>query len=43
MRESAALFTRMGATVTTRIYPGMGHVVNDDEIACAQSVLDSVR
>ena len=43
VRESAALFTRMGATVTTRIYPGMGHVVNDDEIACAQSVLDSVR
>ena len=43
VRESAALFARMGATVTTRIYPGMGHLVNDDEIACAQALLDSVR
>ena len=40
--ESAELFTRMGANVTTRIYPGMGHLVNDDEIAVAQSLLDSI-
>jgi len=33
VRETAALFERMGADVTTRIYPGMGHLVNDDEIA----------
>ena len=43
VHESAAVFARMGATVTTRIYPGMGHLVNDDEIACAQTLLDSVR
>jgi predicted esterase len=42
VRESAAVFTRMGASVTTRIYPGMGHVVNDDEIARAQAILDGV-
>jgi predicted esterase len=42
VRETAALFARMGADVTTRIYPGMGHLVNDDEIACAQSLLDAV-
>lgn len=41
VRESAELFSRMGATVTTRIYPGMGHLVNDDEIAAAQRVLDA--
>ena len=38
--ESAAVFTRMGATVTERIYPGMGHLVNDDEIAFTQALLD---
>ena len=38
--ESAVVFRRMGADVTERIYPGMGHLVNDDEIACAQGILD---
>lgn len=40
--ESAELFSRMGAGVTKRIYPGMGHLVNDDEIAYAQGLLDAV-
>lgn len=40
--ESATVFKRMGATVTMRLYPGMGHLVNDDEIAFAQSVMDRV-
>ncbi len=40
--ESADVFTRMGARVTRRIYPGMGHLVNEDEIAMAQSILDTV-
>jgi predicted esterase len=39
--ETAALLSRMGADVTTRIYPGMGHVVNDDEIAWAQRLIDA--
>jgi predicted esterase len=42
VRDSAAVFGRMGADVTTRIYPGMGHLVNDDEIAFAQGLLDIV-
>ena len=37
--ESAAVFTRMGADVTERIYPGMGHLVNDDEIAFTRTLL----
>ena len=40
VRESAEVCARMGADVTTRIYPGMGHVVNDDEIAHAQAMLE---
>jgi len=39
VRESAAVLERMGALVTTRIYPGMGHLVNDDEIAFARESL----
>ena len=40
--ESAPVFERMGAAVTKRLYPGMGHLVNDDEIAFAQEVMDRV-
>jgi len=40
--ESAELFSRMGAEVTTRIYPDMGHLISDDEIAHAQALLDVV-
>ncbi len=40
--ESADLCARMGAAVTTRIYPGMGHLVNDDEIAWTQGLLDAL-
>jgi len=40
--ESAGIFARMGADVTTRIYPGLGHLVNDDEMAFAQGLLDAV-
>ena len=42
VEESARLFRDMGAEVVTRIYPGMAHVVNDDEIACAQSIIAGV-
>ena len=41
--ETAAVFERMGAAVDKRIYPGMGHVVNDDEIEAARTVLSSIR
>lgn len=40
--ESADLCARMDAAVTRRIYPGMGHLVNDDEIAWAQGLLDDL-
>lgn len=42
VRDSAAVYERMGAAVTTRIYPGMGHLVNDDEIAVARDLVASV-
>jgi len=39
VRESAALFERMGANVTMRLYPGMGHLVNEEEVAFARDLL----
>ena len=40
--ETAETFASMDAEVTERIYPGMGHLVSDDEIVLAQSILDRV-
>jgi phospholipase/carboxylesterase len=40
--ETSEMCRRMGADVTRKIYPGMGHLVNDDEIAHAQMLLDSL-
>ncbi len=42
VEESATVFERMGASVTTRFYAGMAHLINDDEIAFAQMVMDRV-
>jgi phospholipase/carboxylesterase len=42
VRESAEVTAKMNAKVTTRIYPGMGHLINDDEIAHAQALLDEL-
>ena len=41
--ESAIVFERMGAAVTKRIYPGMGHLVNDDELERARLVMAGVQ
>jgi len=32
VKETTEVLTRMGATVTERIYPAMGHTVNEDEL-----------
>jgi predicted esterase len=40
--ESAEVFRRLGAAVTERIYSGMGHIVNDDEIAFTRRLLDEL-
>lgn len=38
VEESAEVFRRMGAEVTRRFYPGMGHTVNDDELSFIRGV-----
>ena len=42
VEESADVFTRMGAEVEKRIYPGMGHLINEDELAFARVLVDAV-
>jgi predicted esterase len=37
--ESAEVFRRMGAVVTARLYPGMGHTVNQDELEFVAGVI----
>lgn len=39
--ESAAVFSGMGATVTERIYPGMGHQVNEDELEFVREMMSA--
>ena len=37
---SAEVLERLGAEVTLRLYPGMGHLVNEDEVAHVQAIMD---
>lgn len=40
--ETARVFEKMGARVTKKIYSGMGHLVNKDEIAHTRELMDEV-
>jgi len=39
VQESTAVLRRLGGNLTERIYPGMGHTINDDEVKHVQSIL----
>lgn len=40
--ETAEVFGRMGAVVTKRIYPELGHTINADEIASARAMVEAL-
>lgn len=40
--ESASVLRHMGARVTMKLYPGMGHLVNEDEIAAVNAMIEEV-
>jgi predicted esterase len=42
VRESAAVYERMGAELTLRIYPAMGHLVNEEEVSFARDLLSQL-
>jgi predicted esterase len=39
VHETEDVLTRLGAIVDKRIYPGMGHMVNEDEITAVRAIL----
>lgn len=40
--ESTSVFRQLGANVTERIYPGLGHTVNEDEVGFVDDLLRSL-
>lgn len=38
--ESTAVMEKLGAEVTEKIYPGMGHTINEDEVSHVRALLD---
>jgi phospholipase/carboxylesterase len=39
---AAEVYKRMGAQVTDRLYPGMGHTVNQDEIDSVRAIVEAI-
>lgn len=42
IHETTDVFVQMGANVNERIYPGMGHTINADELAHITALQDSI-
>jgi predicted esterase len=42
VHETTEVLRRLGADVTERVYPGMGHLINEDEIRFVQGLLASL-
>jgi predicted esterase len=42
VQETAQVFQNLGAKTTTRIYPGLGHTVNQDELNHIQRMLTAI-
>lgn len=42
VRESAEVLRRMGGAVTERLYPGLGHTVNDDELRRVAAMMSAL-
>ena len=42
VQETTSLLRTMGAQVTEKIYPYMGHMINEDEIESARRLMEGV-
>jgi len=40
--ESADVLRRMGGNVTARLYPGLGHTINEDELRRVRAMMDEL-
>lgn len=43
VEETAAVLSDLGADVDERLYPGMGHTVNQDELEAARAIVEDAR
>lgn len=43
LQASADALERLGGAVTLRVYPGLGHTVNRDEIAAVRAIVEAAR
>ena len=43
VEETADVFKRMGASVTTRLYPHLGHEVSEDELSFVSDMVKAIR
>ncbi|NJN17708.1 MAG: alpha/beta fold hydrolase [Oscillochloris sp.] len=43
VEHSAEVLERLGGSVTMKIYPGMGHTVNEDELNHARAIVAALR
>lgn len=43
VHHSADVLKSLGATLDARIYPGMGHTINDDEVQAVRALVAAVR
>ena len=41
--ESAGIMNKLGAEVDMRIYPGMGHTVNEEEVGAAKAIIEAAK
>jgi len=40
VRLSATVLEQLGGAVTMRLYPGLGHTINEDELAAVRSIME---
>lgn len=43
VKLSDEIIRRLGGNVTTRLYPGMGHLINQDELVIVRAMLEPLR
>lgn len=43
MHHSAAVLERLGGKVTTRLYPNMGHTINQDELVFVREMMERIN
>lgn len=41
--ETATVFERLGAVVTKKMYPGLGHAMNAEEVAVARGMIEALQ